>query len=362
NDGQPCLGDGDCLGGFDGTNFPSHQVARVCIPDKDGNCTVLSEPNQAFANLVGTGNPGDWTDLHPAFGQNYDVALSFTGQAPDDFDCSQFVGGCCLFDGSCTDASHPFECIAAATTYAGDGVDCLAADCQPLCQFTTPGNPGGAPCGQPDTGPCAFGNGSPGCDDPICCCTVCETMPECCLFEWTTACAVQATTVLNCAPEPGQPSDLATGPDETADGYLRIGTDDFGSWALPGFGGALGAFFNPVGKDEGLQTPDFAQHFSVYRQADGEGESLTTNPELDDLCTNNNSMTRGITTLSVSTDTNNTRGVVLGDVDGDGDLDVVFANFGEKNRVCLGDGNGGFVCTDLSSDTSSTIGVALGDV
>ena len=63
----------------------------------------------------------------------------------------------------------------------------------------------------------------------------------------------------------------------------------------------------------------------------------------------------------VSTDTNDTFGVALGDVDGDGDFDAVFAKFG-RNRACLGDGSGSFICSDVSTDTNATRGVALGDV
>jgi predicted nucleotidyltransferase len=54
--------------------------------------------------------------------------------------------------------------------------------------------------------------------------------------------------------------------------------------------------------------------------------------------------------------------VALGDVDGDGDLDAVLANSLERNRVCLGDGNGSFVCSDVSTNTHNTAAVALGDV
>lgn len=59
--------------------------------------------------------------------------------------------------------------------------------------------------------------------------------------------------------------------------------------------------------------------------------------------------------------------VALGDLNGDGNLDAVFANslpgnIGEKNRVCLGDGTGSFSCHDLSNDSFVSRSVALGDV
>ena len=67
----------------------------------------------------------------------------------------------------------------------------------------------------------------------------------------------------------------------------------------------------------------------------------------------------GFTCSDVSTDTNISTGVAFGLVDGDGNLDVVFANSSEPNRVCLGDGGAGFTCSDVSGDTNFTRAVAL---
>lgn len=54
-------------------------------------------------------------------------------------------------------------------------------------------------------------------------------------------------------------------------------------------------------------------------------------------------------------------GVALGDVDGNGDLDAVFAQC-TQDRVCLGDGTGTFSCSDIDSDVEPTIDVALDDL
>jgi hypothetical protein len=71
----------------------------------------------------------------------------------------------------------------------------------------------------------------------------------------------------------------------------------------------------------------------------------------------------GFTCSDVSADTNNSWDVAVGDVDRDGGLDVIFANFndpvGQRNRVCLGDGSGGFSCSDVSTDASVSHGLAL---
>ena len=64
----------------------------------------------------------------------------------------------------------------------------------------------------------------------------------------------------------------------------------------------------------------------------------------------------------VGADSASTESVALGFVDGDGDLDAVFGNDGGRNRICLGDGSGGFSCTDVSTDSNDTLSVALGEL
>lgn len=55
--------------------------------------------------------------------------------------------------------------------------------------------------------------------------------------------------------------------------------------------------------------------------------------------------------------------VALGFVDDDAHLDAVFATLDEANRVCLGDGAGGFqACTSISPSTADSYGVVLGRV
>ncbi len=71
----------------------------------------------------------------------------------------------------------------------------------------------------------------------------------------------------------------------------------------------------------------------------------------------------------VSADTNDSRGVAVGDVGGHSALDLVFANGGEgrfNNRVCLNTtedlGALAYTCSDISSDAVRSNGVALGDM
>jgi hypothetical protein len=74
----------------------------------------------------------------------------------------------------------------------------------------------------------------------------------------------------------------------------------------------------------------------------------------------------GVSGSSISADAHSTISVALGDVDGDGDLDLVVGNSGQTNRLYLNNGTSdlfsGVSGSDISADTHSTISVALGDV
>jgi hypothetical protein len=71
----------------------------------------------------------------------------------------------------------------------------------------------------------------------------------------------------------------------------------------------------------------------------------------------------GVSASDITTDTNNTYSVALGDVDGDGDLDLVVGNYDQANRLYLNDGSGTFGGgSDIGVDTDYTRSVALGDV
>ncbi|MCP5149178.1 MAG: VCBS repeat-containing protein [Chromatiales bacterium] len=74
----------------------------------------------------------------------------------------------------------------------------------------------------------------------------------------------------------------------------------------------------------------------------------------------------GVSGTDVSSDTGAARAVVLGDVDGDGDLDLVVGNDGQPVRLYLSVGGGdpfaGVVGSDVSADTRATRGLALVDV
>ncbi len=70
-------------------------------------------------------------------------------------------------------------------------------------------------------------------------------------------------------------------------------------------------------------------------------------------------------TTGLPTDSDPSEGVTLTDADGDGDLDLLFANRGVQNRLYLNNGSGLFTdatAARLPTDTDPTVDIASGDV
>lgn len=74
----------------------------------------------------------------------------------------------------------------------------------------------------------------------------------------------------------------------------------------------------------------------------------------------------GITGVNITADSNSTTSLALGDIDRDGDEDLVAGNFGQINRMYLNNGSSdpwtGVTGVDITKDAQNTNSVALGDV
>jgi hypothetical protein len=126
--------------------------------------------------------------------------------------------------------------------------------------------------------------------------------------------------------------------------------------------------FNGAARTE---LPVVNTHAVVYGDVDGDGDlDLVTGNYHDNphLFLNNGTSTpfSSVSAVDIGSDIRYTLSVALGDLDGDGDLDLVTGNDGQANRLYLNNGTidpfGSVSGTDISSDTGDTNAIALGDL
>jgi len=95
---------------------------------------------------------------------------------------------------------------------------------------------------------------------------------------------------------------LATGPDNGADGYLRVQTDEYGSWGS--FNANFEDLFNPSGALD-LDLVAFTSGFFLFVPDRGQRELLSDIPDWQNVFAPDGSLDRAIVMENVTSDTNN---------------------------------------------------------
>lgn len=123
--------------------------------------------------------------------------------------------------------------------------------------------------------------------------------------------------------------------------------------------------------DLGVDLDDSEDVAVADLDGDGDVDAVFANRGSDDdgavnrACVNDGTAT--FTCADVSSDAEESRAVTAVDLDGDGDADLAFANdglglTGARDRVCLNDGAGVFACIDVSDDARKSDDVTAADL
>lgn len=124
--------------------------------------------------------------------------------------------------------------------------------------------------------------------------------------------------------------------------------------------------FNAVGpRSAGTTSPGPTDIVPADFDGDGALDLLTGFTNDPDALTLNNGTAdafNGVTDQALSADALTTHALIAGDIDCDGDLDVVASDLNDPNRLYLNDGAGNFTASDLGSEADRTFDLALADI
>ncbi len=173
---------------------PSSKASLQCPWDLNGDGGVGIIDFLDLLSQWGT-NPGG----PPDFDGDGNVGIvdmlelfSRWGDCPSLAVCGDPGAGNC-FDANGTPGCEYLECCETVCATAPECCDVAwDAACSDLAS-TLCGN-----CGDPGAGDCCLANGTPGCDDDVCCDAICLVDPICCAAAWDVLCANQAIMICDC--------------------------------------------------------------------------------------------------------------------------------------------------------------------
>ncbi|MCP4709610.1 MAG: VCBS repeat-containing protein, partial [Planctomycetes bacterium] len=158
--------------------------------------------------------------------------------------------------------------------------------------------------------------------------------------------------------------------DVDGDGDLDVVAGNYGTNRLYLNNGTSDPFSGVTGSD--ITSDDHNTRSVVIGDVDGDGYPdviAGNNNQANRLYLNNGTTDpfNSVTGSDITSDAHNTYSVALGDIDGDGNLDLVAGNAnGQTNRLYLNNGTpdpfSGVTGSDITSDAHNTYSVALGDI
>ncbi|GHB73029.1 hypothetical protein GCM10008107_23060 [Psychrosphaera saromensis] len=152
--------------------------------------------------------------------------------------------------------------------------------------------------------------------------------------------------------------------DVNKDGYLDLVVSNSGETNKLYLYDSSASSFAATGSDIGNETDETWELALGDVDSDGDLDVVTANKGKTNKLYLNNGVGGFTVGTNIGSETDSSQTISLGDVDSDGDLDVVVGNKDQANKLYLNDGSGSFSTTGtaIDSDANDTVSVSLGDL